>query len=106
MTPDEIKDAALHWLLNKPEMPPPFECCDCPFSRVDPNSEPPNYADPGEGNYLCDLLGEAEVSRRNNNARCWTYRLPTVWGENPKCTLKDWQAAARGEPITVEASDA
>lgn len=96
---------ALHWFFraSRPygvgvgnlETPP--ECCYCPFATPDPDSEPPNLSDPGEGHYLCALLGDDEVSRRNDNTKCWTHRRKTVWGENPKCTKDDWLAKAREE---------
>ncbi len=75
----------------------PHECCDCPFARVADDDEPPNPADPGEGNYLCLLLGKEEVSRRNDNRKCWTFGLPTVWGEQPLCKEEDWAKRGRQE---------
>lgn len=94
MTTERDTRTALRWLLGQGKLGPPYECCDCPFGTPDPDSSPPNYADPGEGNYLCALLGAAEVSKRNHDKRCWTYGRPTVWGENPKCTSDDWRVRA------------
>lgn len=88
---------ALQWLLGVGHLQTPPECCDCPFATPDPNSEAPNPADPGEGDYRCSLLGDEEVTKRNDNPACWTHRRSTVWGENPKCTNADWVTRARNE---------
>lgn len=100
-----VPPPALHWLLFAPrpygggvgnlERPP--ECCHCPFATPDPNEEPPNPSDPGEGHYRCGLLGDEEVSKRNVQTGYWAYHQHTVWGENPKCTGNDWLVRAREE---------
>lgn len=57
------------------------ECCGCSFAMVDAEAEfPPNSADPGEGYYNCSLLDQKHI-----------------WGENPKCSIEDWQRRAREE---------
>jgi hypothetical protein len=90
------KRIALPYLLDH-NLNTPSECCDCPFGMPDPDQEQPNLADPGEGSYLCALLGNEEVSKRNNNPKCWTFRLPSVWGESPLCRPADWAARAKTE---------
>lgn len=92
---------ALNYLLDHDDLP--FECCDCQFATPDPDEERPNPADPGEGMYLCALLGEEEVKARNNNKACWTYGNRSVWGESPKCSRSDWRAKAREFVGNIEA---
>lgn len=56
-------------------------CANCSFATVDAAAEyPPNSSDPDEGYYDCALLG-----RRH------------IWGENPQCSIEDWQRRAREE---------
>lgn len=58
----------------------PDECCSCPFGTAQQEPYAPNPYDPGEGYYQCALLN-----------------LTSVWGESPKCSVKDWRARARHE---------
>lgn len=87
---------ALDYLLDN-RLSTPDECCDCPFATPDPMEEPPNIADPGEGLYLCSLLGEEEVKVRNDNPKCWSYQHRSVWGESPLCRIEEWVAKVREE---------
>lgn len=95
---------ALQWLLE--DDPPgrdyggaPYGCSQCPFARAAATHEDerrgysewsaPNWGDLDEGHYWCDLLNLDKP----------------VWGENPKCDIKDWRKQARAElrEILVEA---
>lgn len=75
---DEKRQPALWVLLNSGL----FEFCEgCPFASLDTdkNSADDVANDPTEAYYRCSLLNVS------------------VWGESPKCTMKDWQRKAREE---------
>ena len=86
--PDRLAEPtrpALTWLLAENQSSrdsdwTPYECCDCPFATVNPEREPPNPYDRGEGYYDCALLDRE-----------------AIWGENPPCTADDWRRRARAE---------
>jgi len=83
MIVDAEKQPALHQLINGAPIRPDG-CAGCPFATPDPTSEEPNPTDPDEGNYLCALLEK------------------TLWGEEPKCTLRDWQWRACEEVSAIQ----
>ena len=90
--PDRLEEVrqrrpALSWLLAEDQNGhnpdgTPWECPYCPFATVNPEREPPNPDDPGEGWYNCALLPRI-----------------AVWGESPACTAEDWRGRARRELI-------
>ena len=83
MNVNKLKRPALWAMLcharhvDMPPIPDATGCAACPFSEAKVDVNP---ADPDEGIYRC-LLTKRE----------------DVWGEEPVCSLEDWQARARDE---------
>lgn len=62
-----------------------YGCEECVFGTLLDNPEDV-WNDPSEARYNCSLVPKSDERRKDY-----------VWGENPICEIKDWQAKARDE---------